>query len=57
MQQICIKRHDYVQKLIHWELCKKLEFDHVTKWFMHKPEFVKENARKFSGIWSYKQIT
>ena len=25
-------------KGIHWELCKKLKFDHTTKWFVQKPE-------------------
>ena len=25
-------RHDSVGKMIHWELCKKLKFDHTTKW-------------------------
>ena len=35
-------RHDWVGKVIHWELCKKLNFDHTTKWYMHKQESVKE---------------
>ena len=25
------------------ELCKKLKFDHNTKWYMHKPESIQEN--------------
>ena len=25
------------------ELCKKLNFDHTKKWYMHKPESVLEN--------------
>ena len=29
--------------MIHWELHKKLIFDHFTKWYMHKPESVLEN--------------
>ncbi len=24
------KRHNWVEKLIHWEWCKKLKFDHTT---------------------------
>ena len=24
-------RHDLAEKLINWELCKKLKFDHTTK--------------------------
>ena len=31
-------RHDWVSKVIHWELCKKLKFDHTNKWYMHNPE-------------------
>ena len=36
-------RHDWVGKVIHWELCKKLKFDHTNKWYMHNPESVLEN--------------
>ena len=24
-------RHDWVDKVIHWEMCKKFKFDHVNK--------------------------
>ena len=27
-------RHDWVGKVIHWELCKKLKFDRMNKWYM-----------------------
>ena len=30
-------------KVILWELCKKLKFDHTNKWYIHNPEFVLEN--------------
>ena len=30
-------RHDWVDKVIHWEMCKKLKFDHTNKWYMHNP--------------------
>ena len=36
-------RHDWVGKGIHWEMCKKLKFDHTNKWYMHNPEPVLEN--------------
>ena len=36
-------RHDWVGKVIHGELCKKLRFDHTNKWYMHEPESVLEN--------------
>ena len=37
-------RHDWVGKVIHWEMCKKLKFDHTNKWYMHNPAPVPENA-------------
>ena len=36
-------RYNWVGKVIHWELCKKLKFDHTTKWYMHKSESFLEN--------------
>ena len=36
-------RHDWVGKVIHEELCKKLKFDHKNKWYMHNLESVLEN--------------
>ena len=35
-------RHDWVGKVIHWEMCK-FKFDHTNKWYMHNPEPVLEN--------------
>ena len=39
-------RLDWVGKVIHWELCKKLRFDHMNKWYMHNLELSN------SSIWS-----
>ena len=36
-------RHDWMGKVIYWEMCKKFEFDHMNKWYMHNPESVLEN--------------
>ena len=36
-------RHDWVGKVIHLEICKKLKFDHKNKWYMHNPASVLEN--------------
>ena len=36
-------RHDWVGKVIHWEMCKKLKFDHTNKSYMHNPASVLEN--------------
>ena len=42
-------RHDWMGKVIYWELCKKLTFDHTIKWHMHKPELVlSTGTAKFS---------
>ena len=37
-------RHDWVGKVIHWEMCKKSEFDNTNKWYMHSPVSVLENG-------------
>ena len=37
-------RHDWVGKVIHWEMCKKFKFDHTNKWYMHNPAPFLENA-------------
>ena len=36
-------RHDWVDKVIHWVLCKKFKFDHMNKWYMHNLASVLEN--------------
>ena len=36
-------RHDWVGKVIHWEMCWKFKFDHTNKWYMHNPAPVLEN--------------
>ena len=36
-------RHDWVGKVIHWEMCKKFKFDHTNKWYMHNPASLLEN--------------
>ena len=37
------RRHDCLEKVIHWELCKRLELDPTDKWYIQKPETVLEN--------------
>ena len=39
-------------KLIHWELCKKLKFDHSTKWYTYHPELVRENETQ-NILWDF----
>ena len=36
-------RHDWVGKMIKWELCKKFKFDHTNKCCIHNIESVLEN--------------
>ena len=36
-------RHDWVGKVIHWEMCKKFKFDHTNKRYMHNLAPVQEN--------------
>ena len=36
-------RHDWVGKVIHWEMRKKSKLDHANKWYMHNPAPVLEN--------------
>ena len=51
-QKECKTRHDLVGKLIHWELCKGLKFNHTNKWCMRKPESVLENEI-FKILWDF----
>ena len=36
-------KHDWVGKVIYWELCKKSKFEHTNKWYIHNPAFLLEN--------------
>ena len=36
-------RHNWVSKVIHWDIWKKFTFDHTNKWYMHNPASVLEN--------------
>ena len=45
-------RHDWVGKVIHWEMCMNFEFDHTSKWCMHNPAIVLENDTQTPmGLW------
>ena len=45
-------RQDWVGKVIDWEMCKKFQFDHTNKWYMHNPAPVLENdTHKF--LWDF----
>ena len=36
-------RYDWVGKVVHREMCRKFQFDHTSKWYMHNPAPVLEN--------------
>ena len=36
-----------MRRVIHLELGKQVKFDHSEKWFMHKPEIIKENKNYY----------
>ena len=36
-------RHDWVSKVIQWEMSKILKFDHTNKWYMHNLASVQKN--------------
>ncbi len=38
-------RHDWVGKVVHWEKCRKFQFDHTNKWYMHNPAPVLEKKK------------
>ena len=42
-QKVYKTRHDWVGKVINWEMYKKLKFDHTRKWYIHNPASVLEN--------------
>ena len=39
--------------MTHWQLCKKLKFNHTIKQYMHKPESVLENETH-KILWDFK---
>ena len=46
MQQTSTKKKtkdNCVERKIHRELCKSFRFDHITKWYIRKLEFVLDN--------------
>ena len=49
-------RYDWVGKVIHWELYKKLKFDHTNKWYMHNQESVLENETH-KLLWDFEILT
>uniref|UniRef100_A0A1X7THJ0 Uncharacterized protein n=1 Tax=Amphimedon queenslandica TaxID=400682 RepID=A0A1X7THJ0_AMPQE len=38
-----VKRRDFINGFIHWELCGKFRMERASDWYEHKPEGVVEN--------------
>ena len=49
-------KQEWIRKVIHWELCKKLKFDHTTGWCMYKPESVIDDECH-ETIWDFETQT
>ena len=49
-------RHDWVGKMIHWEMCKKFQFHHTNKWYIHNPAPVLEND-SHKLLWDFDKQT
>ena len=49
-------RHNWVTKVIHRELCNKLKFYSMNKWYMHKSESVLENQTHKLFLDFYKKM-
>ena len=45
-------RQDWVDKVRHWELCKKFKFDHTNQCYMHNPRTVLENETH-KQLWDF----
>ena len=48
--------YDWVGKVIHWELCKNLKYDHTKKWYMHNLESVLKNETH-NFFWDFEMQT
>ena len=44
--------YDWVGKVIHQQLCKKLKLDHTIKLYMHNLKFVLENVMH-KHLWDF----
>ena len=53
IQKECKTKHDWVGKMIQWEVCKNFEFDHTTKRYVYKWVSVLENETH-QILWDFK---
>ena len=45
-------RQVWVSKVIHWEMCKKFQFYHTNKWYIHNPAPLLEND-SYKLLWDF----
>ena len=55
-QKKCKNKHDWVENVIYWEVCKKLKSDQIIKWYMHKRESILENETH-KIVWDFEILT
>ena len=54
----CKNRHDWVGKVINWELWKRLEFKHTDKWYKYKLEYLIETEmHKILRLWDRNRLS
>ena len=46
------RRHDSVERYVHWQFCEKLRFNRASLWYEHEPESVAEN-KYFKILWDF----
>ena len=51
-QKDCTTRYDRMGNVIQLELGKKLKFDHTTKWYKHKLQYILENET-YNILWDF----
>ena len=44
-------------KAIHLELCKRVKFGHVDKWYIHKPKSGIEKEKSHGILWGFDKQT
>ena len=49
-QKVNKTRHDWVGKVINWELCKKFRFDYANEWYMQNLESLMENEMQQTSL-------
>ena len=46
------RRHDDLEKIVHWELARKCNYEAGDKWYEHEPESVLENE-DYKTLWDF----